>query len=43
MYAKKIFSHYLLKGDVTTSILFTDDDEVIITHTKNEGLKIQGS
>ena len=43
-YAIYEISHNLLKGDMTTSIVFTDDNnKVINTHTKNECLKTQGS
>ena len=42
-YTKNVISHNLLRDDVTTNIFFTDDNEVIITHTKNECLNTQGS
>ena len=43
-YAKNVISHNLLRGDVTTNILFMDDNKkVIITYTKTECLKTQGS
>ena len=43
-YPKNVISHNWLRGDVTTNIVFIDDNKkVIITHTKNECLKTQGS
>ena len=41
---KNVSNHYLLKGDVTTNILFIyDNKKAIITRTKSECLKTQGS